>query len=59
MTREELLIDKDKVIKSIKAQQKVIGDAQVQILRLEGALAYIEDNLKESDNDRQEPDRTE
>jgi alkyl hydroperoxide reductase subunit AhpC len=59
MTREELLIDKDKVIKSIKAQQKVIGDAQVQILRLEGALAYIEDNLKESDNDRQDPDRTE
>ena len=46
MTREELLSDKDKMLRGIEEQRRVIQGAQVQILRLEGALAYIEDNLK-------------
>ena len=57
MTREELLSDKDKVLRGIEEQRRVIQGAQVQILRLEGALAYIEDNLKETEDDRPQPDR--
>ncbi len=48
--------DKDRLLREHKAQQGIVQQAQVQMLRLEGAIAYIEGNLKESEDDKQESD---
>lgn len=57
MDRTELLTDKDKLLREYQAQQRIVQQGQMQMLRLEGAIAYIEGNLKESEDDRQESDR--
>ena len=48
MTREQLLVDKDKL-------QKELQLMRVNAIRIEGALAYIESNLEVKD-DRPQPD---
>lgn len=56
MDREELTKDRDQLTNMLRLKRQRLQQTQVEIFRLEGALAYIEDNLKEAPDDKQEPD---
>ena len=55
MTKKELLKDKGKIEKNISMGKQQLVNLQAQLLRLEGALAYINENLEGKD-DKQRTD---
>lgn len=56
LTVKKLGQDKQKIEQLIMREQKLLMDTQAHILRLQGALNYINDNIKEVDDDRKGSD---
>ena len=55
MRKSELRKDKAELENNIRLARSQIKELNIQILRWDGALAYINDNLEEAQDDRGTP----